>query len=158
MTAQFKARPTTYRGIQMRSRLEARAASMLDAAGIDWQYEPRAFRTSDGGEYLPDFQIGPTTFVEVKPWLEEGRERELQILDVRRAMTILTEAEPGTDLWCLYSTGVVVHTNSHAAMKAWLYAGWCAAGHASLYVGDVDACVRCGSELIVDTSSIEYRT
>ena len=69
----WKARPTTYRGIQMRSRLEARFAATLDAIGHPWQYEPRAFGSRDG-QYLPDFLvdnpvIGPL-YIEVKPTIE----------------------------------------------------------------------------------------
>lgn len=50
------ARPTTYNGIAMRSRLEAAFAAFLDRHGFAWQYEPRAF-ASAAGQYLPDFQI-----------------------------------------------------------------------------------------------------
>lgn len=67
----LKARPTTYRGIQMRSRLEARFAAGLDSLGARWVYEPRAF--ADGhAQYLPDFQIGGHTFIEVKPTVEHA--------------------------------------------------------------------------------------
>lgn len=68
------ARPTTYKGVEMRSRLEARYAQWLDAQGLEWTYEPRCF-ASDDGQYLPDFQIDGVRvlgsvhpiFVEVKP-------------------------------------------------------------------------------------------
>lgn len=50
------ARPTTYRGIEMRSRLEATVAAHLDDWGYDWKYEPRAFADRHG-QYLPDFVI-----------------------------------------------------------------------------------------------------
>lgn len=72
------ARPTTYKGIQMRSRLEALFAAELDALGAEWVYEPRAY-AGDGGQYLPDFQIltspqqQPYTrpyFIEVRPTVE----------------------------------------------------------------------------------------
>lgn len=53
----MKARPTTYNGIEMRSRLEARVAAWLtDEVGVDWEYEPRAF-ASGSVQYLPDFLI-----------------------------------------------------------------------------------------------------
>jgi hypothetical protein len=65
-----KARPTKYKGIQMRSRLEARFAAYLDLIGADWRYEPEAF-ADERGQYLPDFEIvrdgSPRQFVEVKP-------------------------------------------------------------------------------------------
>lgn len=70
----FTARPTTYNGIEMRSRLEARYAAWLDTLGIRWTYEPRAF-ANVRGQYLPDFQLHGVeilgsereVFVEIKP-------------------------------------------------------------------------------------------
>ena len=73
----WKARPTTYMGIPMRSRLEARMAAHLDAAGEPWEYEPRAF-ANRSGQYLPDFYLAPSEefkapiFLEVKPTLEQA--------------------------------------------------------------------------------------
>jgi hypothetical protein len=76
------ARPTTYRGIPMRSRTEARYARQLDDwfPGA-WRYEPRAFKDLNG-EWLPDFGIEgvltswsgrSSVYVEVKPgrWFDE---------------------------------------------------------------------------------------
>jgi len=63
------ARPTTYKGIRMRSRLEATMAAQLDRAGWRWDYEPRAY-ASEEGQWLPDFEVtGPVVrhFLEVKP-------------------------------------------------------------------------------------------
>jgi hypothetical protein len=59
-----------YRGILMRSRLEARFAAVLDIEQATWEYEPRAY--ADGlVQYLPDFEAitrsGLHTFFEVKP-------------------------------------------------------------------------------------------
>ena len=59
------ARPTTYNGIRMRSRLEASFAERLDAVGAPWQYEPQCFASPEG-QYLPDFLTGGA-YVEVKP-------------------------------------------------------------------------------------------
>ncbi len=50
------ARPTTYNGVRMRSRLEAGYAQWLDRAGLAWQYEPQCFG-SLAGQWLPDFRI-----------------------------------------------------------------------------------------------------
>ena len=49
--------PTIYNGIQMRSRLEATWAAVMDHYGIEWLYEPEAFKLSDGTMYLPDFYL-----------------------------------------------------------------------------------------------------
>ena len=72
-TGQIEAKPTAYRGIQFRSRLEARWAVYLDFNPlIDyWEYEPRSFTLDDGSAYTPDFVIqmgtGLQCWVEVKP-------------------------------------------------------------------------------------------
>lgn len=70
------ARPTTYKGIRMRSRLEARYAAVLDAHTLDWIYEPRAY-ANELGQYLPDFllpasDVHKAMFIEVRPTLELG--------------------------------------------------------------------------------------
>lgn len=67
------AKPTEYRGILMRSRLEVDFARHLDDIGAVWTYEPRIFGTKGSG-YLPDFVIERPDgyhFIEVKPTLEE---------------------------------------------------------------------------------------
>lgn len=66
----FKARPTVYKGIQMRSRLEADYAASLERGYDTWAYEPKCFAGPEG-QWLPDFQITTdpefTWYVEVKP-------------------------------------------------------------------------------------------
>ena len=60
--------PTTYKGIEFRSRLEAKWAIMFDQFGWSWEYEP-----IDLIGYIPDFvlagRFGPI-LVEVKPEIE----------------------------------------------------------------------------------------
>jgi hypothetical protein len=61
--------PTTYRGVQMRSRHEARWAAFFDALKWPWVYEP-----IDLSNYIPDFimSFGPgDLLVEVKPREED---------------------------------------------------------------------------------------
>lgn len=61
----IKAIPTTYKGIEFRSRLEAKWAAFFDLCGWRWEYEPCEF---DG--WIPDFQLllpHGKPFVEVKP-------------------------------------------------------------------------------------------
>lgn len=76
----LQARPTTYNGIAMRSRLEADIARFLDEEDETWVYEPRAF-ADRAGTYLPDFEIlnkPRPTFLEVKgtyALAEEAMER-----------------------------------------------------------------------------------
>ena len=58
--------PTMYRGVLMRSRLEARWAAMFDAMRWPWRYEP-----IDLSGYIPDFvlDLRRPLLVEVKPTL-----------------------------------------------------------------------------------------
>jgi hypothetical protein len=61
----IKAIPTTYRGVEFRSRLEAKWAVMFDLLEWPWEYEP-----IDLDGYIPDFIIKWShghTLCEVKP-------------------------------------------------------------------------------------------
>lgn len=62
----IEAKPTVYKGIKFRSRLEARWAAMFDQLGWTWEYEPEI-----DGAYIPDFLLHGTgdrrVYVEVKP-------------------------------------------------------------------------------------------
>lgn len=60
----YGAIPTVYRGVQMRSRLEARYAALFDILGIRWEYEPVDLRG-----YVPDFvvQLLVPVLLECKP-------------------------------------------------------------------------------------------
>lgn len=51
-----RGRQTFYKGVKMRSRLEATAAALFDRFGAAWQYEPMCF-ASEAGQYLPDFRV-----------------------------------------------------------------------------------------------------
>jgi hypothetical protein len=59
-----------YRGIKMRSRLEADVARDLDIYGVGWTYEPQCF-ANEHGQYLPDFKVdnsyGTALYWEIKP-------------------------------------------------------------------------------------------
>ena len=61
----IKAHPTTYAGVNFRSRLEARWAAYFDLNGWQWEYEPIDF---DG--WSPDFRLTTLfcpVYAEVKP-------------------------------------------------------------------------------------------
>lgn len=60
----IKAIPTTYAGVNFRSRLEARWAAFFDLCGWEWDYEP-----FDLEGWAPDFMLKGKTkaLVEVKP-------------------------------------------------------------------------------------------
>jgi hypothetical protein len=53
----FKAIPTTYKGIEFRSRLEASVAQFIDRAGWTWEYEPKSFLLPSGIHFMPDFRV-----------------------------------------------------------------------------------------------------
>ncbi len=62
----IKALPTTYNGVQFRSRTEARWAAYFDLMGVEWRYEDEAYELPSGG-YLPDFYLPKhDVFAEVK--------------------------------------------------------------------------------------------
>lgn len=99
------ARPTVYKGIKMRSRLEADYASALDRDGKPWEYEPTCFAGPDG-QWLPDFRVNDcgVGYVEVKPaHLIEWDTRELEgvydrIDEILRKMTVAWLSEPDAHL------------------------------------------------------------
>lgn len=67
----IEAKPTVWRGIEMRSGLEARWAEHLDRIGVAWEYEPQVFWLGSGKKrtgYLPDFRLTrlADTWLEVK--------------------------------------------------------------------------------------------
>lgn len=72
--------PTTYRGVQMRSRLEADWARQFDRWGVPWLYETEGVNL-DGLWYLPDFWLPACqTFFEVKGLWESLDEEKLSKL------------------------------------------------------------------------------
>jgi hypothetical protein len=74
-------RPTLYRGVRMRSRLEATVAEWFDDHDLAWGYEGDAY-AAPGGQYLPDFRLSKVMvegeplelFIEVKPPALEGHD------------------------------------------------------------------------------------
>jgi hypothetical protein len=75
--SQIKALQTQYQGYHFRSRLEARWAVMLDAAGVKWQYEHEGYECYDRlglteatFAYLPDFRLPQPPFTDAKYGIE----------------------------------------------------------------------------------------
>jgi hypothetical protein len=98
-------RTTIYRGIEMRSRLEALVAAYLDRHGFVWQYEPVCF-AGMGGQYLPDFRIQRSDnvdfYLEVKPKPKKLATMAQQ--QVQR-MSVIWESEPYARLIIVSVTG-----------------------------------------------------
>jgi hypothetical protein len=63
----IKAHPTTYAGVEFRSRLEATWAAFFDILGFEWKYEPL-----DLPGWVPDFILEGSVAVEVKPVLKRA--------------------------------------------------------------------------------------
>ena len=80
----MKAIPTTYNGINMRSRLEARWANLFDQFGWRWHYGPLEF---DG--WIPDFVIDghnhTPLLIDVKPYTSFSEGDTLDV-KIRRAL------------------------------------------------------------------------
>lgn len=75
----MKALETTYRGINYRSRTEARWAVFLDELRVAYSYEPEGFDLG-GDWYLPDFWLPtPGVWLEVKGVEPTERERRVAV-------------------------------------------------------------------------------
>lgn len=85
MTRNIAAKPTLYKGINFRSRLEARWAAMFNVLGWTWEYEPEC-----DGTYIPDFVLHGLNerriFVEVKPLALYLANREAILRKARNAI------------------------------------------------------------------------
>jgi hypothetical protein len=119
------ARPTTYNGIEMRSRTEARFAAFLDEHNFTWTYEPRAFASAKG-QYLPDFRLAfgphatrtPVAYVEIKGTVADER-AEAEILD---RMSIIWDSEPEALLVLaasIYEHGLLLYSSRSWPDKHW---------------------------------------
>ncbi len=68
--------PTTYKEIEMRSKLESKFAFFLDCLKVKWKYEPKTFNLSNGITYIPDFYLPELkTWVEIKGKIEEHNKK-----------------------------------------------------------------------------------
>lgn len=83
----LKTIPTSYAGVQFRSRLEADYAATFDSINLPWQYEPEGFKLSDGIWYSPDFYL-PSA----RGWLEVKGDHNERITKVEQFATDLWEA------------------------------------------------------------------
>lgn len=117
MTRRFEARPTTYNGIRMRSRLEAGFAQTLDQYGIKWLYEPQAF-ANESGQYLPDF-YADDEFVEVKPRLADYGEALDEVVTAMAKLHIIKSSVPEARL------RVIVGQWSPGGVWDFKYAAFC---------------------------------
>lgn len=67
--------PTTYAGVDFRSRMEADFAAWCDENGTEWEYEPRTYVCRCHRQrYRPDFLLNGRVLVELKPTEEMADE------------------------------------------------------------------------------------
>lgn len=118
------ARPTVYKGIKMRSRLEADYASALDRDGETWEYEPTCFGGPEG-QWLPDFRVGShSAYVELKPaYLIAWDTRDLnevyaRIDKILTRMTIAWVSEPDVYLHLVFWTYGAEQTDAPLSIAA----------------------------------------
>jgi hypothetical protein len=72
----MKAIKTRYKGIEFRSKLEARWAVFFDHYGMRWEYEKQSFRLKNNTAYCPDFYLPELScYIEVKPLIKEERDK-----------------------------------------------------------------------------------
>lgn len=92
--------PTTYRGIEFRSRLEAEWARNLTALGIRWEYEVEGYVLADGTRYLPDFWLPDiTTWLEVKGPDVPGLDKTTKFAVEAAHASGCTMQDCGCDVW-----------------------------------------------------------
>lgn len=126
------ARPTAYKGIKMRSRLEADYASALDRDGRAWTYEPACFGGPEG-QWLPDFKLADTgAYVEVKPeYLIENDSADIldvynRVDKILRRMTVAWLSEPDAALSLVFwrygadQAGAPLSIECQASYPGWL--------------------------------------
>ena len=92
MIQQIKSIPTTYKGINFRSRLEATWASFFDEIKWQWIYEPFEF-----SGWIPDFLIyGEKTdvLIEVKPITRFEDFNDKIVWDTEKYFTVLVGLQP----------------------------------------------------------------
>lgn len=54
---EISAIPTSYKGIQLKSRMEAQCAVLFDKLGWEWEYEKYSLMLPSGTTFIPDFWI-----------------------------------------------------------------------------------------------------
>ena len=98
----IKALPTTYNGVQFKSRTEARWAAYFDLMGVEWRYEDEAYELPSGG-YLPDFYLPKhDVFAEVKG--DDGFDlkairKVLELSDMTRRHVLCLDGPPATTVY-----------------------------------------------------------
>jgi hypothetical protein len=118
---------TTYKGYNFRSRTEARWAVLLDAAGVNYEYEKEGYQLPSG-LYLPDFYLPALNlWLEVKGEKPTSLEITLcqELANVSNVGIAVSVGTPGQERLGVYCSDA---TDSSAGTGWWLSGGrhrWC---------------------------------
>lgn len=86
--------PTQFKGVEYRSRTEARWAVFLDVLGVSFRYEPERFTLSDRRWYIPDFYVDDwKVFIEVKP------DNDKIVTEEADKARLLSKDRPDLNVW-----------------------------------------------------------
>lgn len=105
----IKSHPTSYKGVNFRSRLEATWAAFFDLAEIPWSYEP-----IDLAGWVPDFVLYDRIAVEVKP-----------ILSISELPNFQSDIDRIKSSGCHLATGIIGAEPTHMANRI----GWALSEH-----------------------------
>ncbi len=106
----LKAIPTTYHGIEFRSKLEAKYAQAFDRLGIAWEYEGHGFRFDDGTCYCPDFYMPEIdTYFEVKGVLSDDSMRKVVLLAKEQKRVVVGPPDGDAEIFVGYPPGEFVN-------------------------------------------------
>ena len=126
--------PTVYNGQQYRSRLESTVAWLLDAMGLEFQYEPQSFLLPNGVQYMPDFFVPAQDL-----WIEA---RGYDSPKGRKQILGFCEYLYGDECWGMETHLVsapnflIVGPHSMGLATPWLH--WYPAWAPGIYVGGAD--------------------
>lgn len=97
---------------KFKSRLEQRAAQMMELAGLPFKYEPDKFPYSRLSHYIPDWKIGENVYIETKGYLSPSN---------RANILAFREQHPSIRIYFLFGCA----SNKLNAKSQTTYAEWC---------------------------------
>lgn len=131
---------TTYKGMEFRSKLEAKYARCFDKLGIKWVYEERNYMFDDGTCYAPDFYFPELDmFFEVKGIMDDkskhkiiclrnegecvivgGPDGHMTLYDGKQRDLLLHEPDfEDDDDWDICWNGYCINCHRHIFVNAW---------------------------------------
>lgn len=102
----IESKPTIYKGVLFRSRLEVAWAKFFDERSIAWEYEKQSFDFGDGTGYLPDYWFPDLgVWGEVKPTVldREALSKATKLVLKTGSSIVLLEGNPSPYAYRLIS-------------------------------------------------------